>query len=69
VLPPSARAALKESERVGVSSAEPQRDPKAGPPQTGSLGNAAAGGGSANSATVLPQHKAAVGRYFERTAK
>ncbi len=69
VLPPSARAALKESQRVGVSSAEPQRDPKAGPPQTGSLGNAAAGGGSANSATVLPQHQAAVGRYFERTAK
>jgi hypothetical protein len=47
----------------------PKRDPKAGAPQSGSLTGTAAGGGSSNSAPVLPQHKAAVGRYFDRPMK
>ena len=33
------------------------------------LAGAMAGGGSANAAEVLPQHKTAVGRYFDRPAK
>lgn len=69
MLPPGTRSALQQSQVVGVGSAAPQRDPKAGPPRTGSLNGAGAGGGSANSAAVLPQHKAAVGRYFQRTEK
>jgi hypothetical protein len=68
-LPPSELNKLKESQTSGVSAVAPTRDPKAGPPQSGSLGGAAAGGGSANNATVLPQHNAAVGRYFDRPMK
>lgn len=65
-LPPAARAALKDSQTTGVSLTAPKRDPAAGPPGAGALAGAAAGGGSANAAPVLPQHKAAVGRYFDR---
>jgi hypothetical protein len=68
-LPPADLAALKESQVAGVSTAAPRRDAKAGPPQAGALGGAAAGGGSANAAGVLPQHRAAVGRYFDRPEK
>lgn len=68
-LPPSAVRDLKESQSSGVSPAIPKRDPKTGPLQTGVLSGPAAGGGSANSANVLPQHKAAVGRYFDRPMK
>ncbi len=68
-LPPSDLAALKESQLAGVGKAEPKRDPKAGPPKAGALTGAAAGGGSANTAPVLPQHKGAVDRYFDRPAK
>ncbi len=68
-LPPSDLAALKESQLTGVSKATPKRDPNAGPPQAGGLTGAAAGGGSANAAPVLPQHRAAVGRYFDRPVK
>jgi hypothetical protein len=68
-LPPADLAALKESQAAGVSTAVPQRDTKAGAPQTGALAGATAGGGSANAAGVLPQHRAAVGRYFDRPEK
>src|SRR5438067_4978298 len=65
-LPPSDLAALKESQAAGVSLTAPKRDPSAGGPESGGLRGAAAGGGSANAAGVLPQHRAAVGRYFDR---
>ncbi len=68
-LPPSELAALKESQLTGVGKAPPKRDPNAGPPQAGGLTGAAAGGGSANAAPVLPQHRGAVGRYFDRPEK
>jgi hypothetical protein len=42
--------------------------PGVGAAQSGSLTGAAAGGGSANTAVVLPRHRGAVGRYFERPA-
>jgi hypothetical protein len=50
------------------------RPPEAGKPgnettQSGALGGAAAGGGSANAGVVLPRHRGAVGRYFERPAR
>jgi hypothetical protein len=69
ILPPASLAALKESQVAGVSIAEPQRDPKAGSPSTGALAGTAAGGGSANTGQVLPQHKAPVERYFDRSGK
>lgn len=68
-LPPSELAALKESQLTGVGKAAPKRDPNAAPPQAGGLTGAAAGGGSANAAPVLPQHRGAVGRYFDRPEK
>ena len=68
-LPPAALAAMKASQTTGVSSAAPRTDPKAGPTTAGALGGAAAGGGSVNATTVLPQHRAAVARYFDRPAK
>jgi len=68
-LPPSELSALKDSQLSGVSRVPPKRDPKAGPPQAGGLTGATAGGGSANAAPVLPQHRGAVNRYFDRPAK
>lgn len=68
-LPPADLAALKESQLSGVNKAPHKRDPNAGPPTAGGLTGAAAGGGSANAAPVLPQHRAAVGRYFDRPEK
>ena len=68
-LPPSELAALKQSQLTGVGRAPPKPNPHAGPPQAGGLTGAAAGGGSANAAPVLPQHRAAVGRYFDRPMK
>ena len=68
-LPPSELSALKQSQLTGVGKAPPKRDANAEPPQAGGLTGAAAGGGSANAAPVLPQHRAAVGRYFDRPGK
>jgi hypothetical protein len=68
-LPPSELAALKESQRTGVSKAPPKPDANAGTPQSGVLNGATIGGGSANSAPVLPQHRGPVGRYFDRPMK
>lgn len=69
VLPPSKLSALKESQLVGLSKTSPQQDTKDGAAQTGALQGAAASGGSANAPIVLPQHRGAVGRYFDRPAK
>ena len=68
-LPPADLKALKDSQLTGMSSAAPQVDPKSGPGPAEALKGAAAGGGSANAATVLPQHRAAVERYFDRPKK
>jgi hypothetical protein len=68
-LPPADLAALKESQLSGVSKALPTPDPKAAPPQAGGLTGARAGGGSANTAPVLPQHRGTVDRYFDRPMK
>jgi hypothetical protein len=65
-LPPAELAALKESQLAGIGKAPPKVDPKAGPPKAGGLTGAATGGGSANTAPVLPQHRATVERYFDR---
>lgn len=62
---PSSLAGLKDSQLVGRSSGAPTIE-KPGPRQTGALKGAAAGGGSAFTSTVLPRHRGAVNRYFER---
>ena len=62
---PSSLAGLKDSELIGRSTGAPGTE-KNGPQQSGALKGAAPGGGSAFTQTVLPRHRGAVNRYFER---
>ena len=63
-LPPSAISGLKDSQLIGLSAAEPEVvKSTAG---HGALNSASRGGGSAHTHTILPRHKGAVKRYFER---
>jgi hypothetical protein len=71
VLPPGALASLKSSS-VGLPGAHqgktihPKPDDLA---SSGALHGAAAGDGSANTEILLPRHRAAVKRYFERKSE
>lgn len=65
VLPPSMVAGLNDSQLVGLSAAAPAPD-TSGVAAHGALNSAASGGGSAHTQTILPRHKGAVKRYFER---
>lgn len=65
VLPPAAVAGLDGSQLVGLSARQPQTNaPNA--PAHGALNNATSGGGAAYTQPILPRHKGAVKRYFER---
>jgi hypothetical protein len=69
-LPAADLEALKKSKLAGLSTAAPKvGEGKGRPVGSGALAGAAAGGGSSSAAVVLPRHRAAVGRYFERPAK
>ena len=65
-LPLSNIASLEDSEIVGLSVGAPSVETSNLPPQSGGLSGATAGGGSSFNQTVLPRHKGAVKRYFER---
>ena len=65
-LPLSDIASLEDSEIVGLSVGAPSAETSNRPPQSGALSGATAGGGSSVSQTILPRHKGAVKRYFER---
>jgi hypothetical protein len=65
VLPPSALGELAQSIPIATSPGLPD-DPNATASGAGVIGTAAAGGGSAARQPILPRHRAAVGRYFER---
>jgi hypothetical protein len=71
VLPPGAISSLKSSplnvpgERAGRT----VHHKPGGPASSGALNEAAAGGGSANTEIILPRHRAAVERYFERKSE
>ncbi len=67
-LPPAELDKIKDSEVEGVSKATPMVN-QGGPKgvTSGALSGTAAGGGSSAGQTVLPRHKAAVERYFDRT--
>jgi predicted transcriptional regulator len=65
VLPPSSLAGLKDSQLVGLSATAPQVATD-GVAAHGALNSAASGGGSAYTQTILPRHRGAVKRYFER---
>src|SRR5262249_42173556 len=64
-LPPGGVADLKKSGVGGVSPAAPKVE-RGGAVASGALAGAASGSGSANTQVVLPRHKPAVERYFER---
>ena len=62
--------AIKDSEVSGISKAIPQTGKeKVGEATSGALKGAKSGGGSANTQVVLPRHRGAVERYFDRPAE
>jgi hypothetical protein len=68
-LPPAQLQALKESQLSGLSTGTPQKGKeKPGTSSSGALAGAKTGGGSASTQVVLPRHRGAVERYFERPA-
>ncbi|MCP4375340.1 MAG: hypothetical protein GY794_04085 [bacterium] len=69
VLSPAAVASLKESKLTGVSMGNPNAKIKRSDDGSGALSGAAAGGGSANTHTILPRHRGTVRRYFDRGKK
>jgi len=68
-LPPAQLQALKDSKLSGISAGAPQKGSAGGPAESGALAGSAAGGGSASTQTVLPRHRGAVERYFDRPKK
>lgn len=65
VLPPSSVAGLNDSQLVGLSASAPTVS-AGGVAAHGALNSAASGGGSAYTQTILPRHRGAVRRYFDR---
>ncbi len=65
-LPLSDIASLEDSELMGLSIGAPSVETSNLRPESGGLRGATAGGGSSFTQTVLPRHKGAVKRYFER---
>ena len=65
-LPLSDISSLEDSKLVGLSVGTPSVNTSSGSSQSGRLSGATAGGGSSFNQTVLPRHKEAVKRYFER---
>lgn len=69
-LPPSEQQNLRDSQLSGISQGAPNiGKEKAEKGKSGALTGANAGGGSAATQTVLPRHKGAVERYFDRTGR
>jgi len=66
-LPPSALQTLRDSTLSGLSSATPKTNKeKSGKASSGALAGSKAGGGSASTQVILPRHRNAVERFFER---
>ncbi|MGL4553536.1 MAG: hypothetical protein ACRC33_20410 [Gemmataceae bacterium] len=66
-LPPGDLKALRDSELEGISKTSPTvHKGAADKAASGALGGAKAGGGSSTGQMVLPRHRGAVERYFER---
>lgn len=68
-LPDADVASLKRSQMLAVSRGTPTTEANVGTAGSGALEGAAGGGGSANTQVVLPRHRGAVERYFERPKK
>jgi hypothetical protein len=63
---PAALKDLKDSQLLGISKGAPDKDKEHEAATSGALAGSTAGGGSANTQTILPRHRGAVERYFER---
>jgi hypothetical protein len=59
---------LKETQIQAITRGTPGKETP-GDAMSGALEGAAGGGGSANSQVVLPRHRGAVERYFDRPTK
>jgi hypothetical protein len=57
---------LSDAQLVGISRAAPELNGEAVAPDHGALANTAGSGGSAHSQTVLPEHRRAVQKFFNR---
>jgi hypothetical protein len=68
-LPPAELEALKGSRLAGLSREAPTVEKGGTPSKSGALQGAAAGTGSAHTQVVLPRHRGAVERYFERPGR
>ena len=68
LLPPSRMREMREAQMLGTSRGTPQEIDGAAGSTGGALANTASDGGSAIDTVVLPRHRGAVQRYFERTA-
>ena len=66
-LPPSQH--LNDAQLVGVSKAAPELAKEDVSAQHGALDNAAAGGGSGHTQSILPEHRQAVQAFFKRDDK
>jgi hypothetical protein len=66
VLPPASMQALRESMKMGVSTAAPTVEQSGETSTGGALESAAAGSGEAVTEKILPRHRGVVKRYFER---
>ncbi len=67
VLPPSRWLELDNARLMGVTRAAPGTEPDSEGSAGGALAGASSLGGSAQTATILPRHRAAVQRYFQRS--
>ena len=67
-LPPARLQALKDSKITGLSTGAPQKGDQGGAAQS-ALAGSTGDGGSASTQVVLPRHRGAVERYFDRTKK
>ena len=68
LLPPAGHRDPAQSRRLGTSRVDPQAQADAAGSSGGALSSTPAGGGSAEGATILPRHRDAVQRYFDRAA-
>ncbi|MGH7174629.1 MAG: hypothetical protein ACRELF_07485 [Gemmataceae bacterium] len=69
MLPPGALDALKSTPLQETRGGGVIHKKSAETASSGALRGAAAGNGSANTEVILPRHRAAVERYFERKSR
>ncbi len=69
LLPPAEVRDARQARLMGVSRGDPEAEPGTAGSTGGALNHAAIGAGSAAGSVVLPRHREAVQRYFDRAAE